>query len=150
MATIDNLDLSIYNLYAVRTKMMEQISTELRLDQAASVAPSVQVMDIYPRLTELDILLGLAHTSYTPWGYFFPPKKFRNVRRSPFSFARVIPSFGSDEVVEEMETLLQNVTTSSKEEDEEKQMIVRCLGKITLINEWMSHIVGRVGQFLQG
>lgn len=149
MATIDNLDLSVYNLYAIRTKMMEQINQDLRLDQAGSIPPQTAVVDIYPRMSELDILLGIT-PAYMPWAYFFPPKRFRRIRRSPFTFARIIPSFGSDDDIEVMQSKLGQIPTSSTEEDEEKTMISKCLGKIIEINEWMAHIVGRVGQFLQG
>lgn len=149
MATIDNLDLSVYNLYAIRTKMMEQINLDLRLDQAGSIPPQLTIVDIYPRLSELDILLGIT-PSFLPWAYFFPPKRFRSIRRSPFTFARVMPSFSSDEEIEEMQEKLRQVGTSTDEEEEEKSMISKSLGKISEINDWMSHIIGRIGQFLQG
>jgi len=149
MATIDNLDLSVYNLYAIRTKMMEQINQDFRLDQASTIPAQLMVVDIYPRLSELDILLGIT-PAYMPWAYFFPPKRFQRIRRSPFTFARVMPSFSTDEEIEQMEAKLRQIPTSTAEEDEEKSMISKCLSKITEINSWMAHIIGRVGQFLQG
>ncbi len=149
MATIDNLDLSVYNLYALRTKMMEQINQELRLDQASSIPPQTRVLDNYPKLSELDMLLGITPNAM-PWAFFYPPKRFRKIRRSPFSFSRVIPSFGDEEEVDEMIAALKELPTSSKEEEEEKGTITSCLSKISEINDWLSHIVGRMGQFLQG
>lgn len=149
MATIDNLDLSVYNLYALRTKMMEQINQELRLDQASSIPPQTLVVDNYPKLSELDLLLGITPHSM-PWAFFFPPKRFRRTRRSPFSFSRVIPSFGDEEELEDILTHVRNTPISDKNDEEEKATISNCLGKITEINDWLSHIVGRMGQFLQG
>ncbi len=149
MATIDQLDLSVYNLYAIRTKMVEQINQEFRLDQAASVHPQLQMVDIYPKLSEIDILLGVA-THQSPWAYFFAPKKFAKTRRSSFAFSRVIPSFGSDEEQEEMEEKLEQIEVDDEEEKEEKNIIRECFKQINKINEWMGFIVGRVGGILQG
>lgn len=149
MATIDNLDLSVYNLYALRTKMMEQINQELRLDQASSIPPQTLIVDNFPKLTELDLLLGITPRAM-PWAFFFPPKRFKRIRRSPFTFSRVIPSFGDEAELEGMLEQLGRMPTSNKDEEEEKNTISSCLGKITEINDWLSHIVGRIGQFLQG
>lgn len=149
MATIDNLDLSVYNLYALRTKMMEQINQELRLDQASSIPPQTHVVDNYPKLSELDILLGIAPHAM-PWAFFFPPKRFQRTRRSPFTFSRVVPSFGDEEELDEMIEKIRGIATTDPDEEEEKSMITSCLKKITEINDWLGHIVGRMGQFLQG
>lgn len=149
MATIDNLDLSVYNLYALRTKMMEQINQELRLDQASSIPPQTLVVDNFPKLSELDLLLGITPQAM-PWAFFFPPKRFRRTRRSPFSFSRVIPSFGDEAELEDIMAIVRNVPITDRDEEEEKNAITNCLGKITEINDWLSHIVGRMGQFLQG
>lgn len=149
MATIDKLDLSVYNLYAIRTKMVEQINQQLQLDKASSIPPQTQVMDIYPKLTELDILLGIVPLA-TPWAYFFPPKQFRFIRRSPFAFFRVAPSLGSIEDQEKGEALLDSIVCSSPEEQKEKTAIKNCFKQIEQINRWLGYIIGRVGQFLQG
>lgn len=149
MATIDKLDLSVYNLYAIRTKMVEQINQQLQLDKAASIPPQTHVMDIYPKLTELDILLGIVPL-HTPWAYFFPPKQFRFIRRSPFAFFRVAPSLGSLEDQEKGEALLDSVTCATPEEIKEKATIKSCFKQIDQINRWLGYIIGRVGQFLQG
>jgi hypothetical protein len=149
MATIDKLDLSVYNLYAIRTRMVEQINQQFRLDKASSIPPQTQVMDIYPKLTELDILLGIVPL-HTPWAYFLPPKDFRNIRRSPFAFFRVAPSLGSLEDQEKGEQLLDAVVCSTPEEQTEKTAIKNCFKQIDQINRWLGYIIGRVGQFLQG
>lgn len=150
MTTIDKLDLSVYNLYAIRTRMIEQTNQQLRLDQAGTVPPQIQVLDIYPKLTELDILLGIAPL-HTPWAYFFPPTKFRDKRRSPFGFSRLLPSlFSSQEEQDKCEQAVAFMQCRNEDEEQEKQAIVRCFNQISTINRWLSHIVGRVGQFLQG
>lgn len=149
MATIDKLDLSVYNLYAIRTRMVEQINQQLQLDKAATIPPQTQVMDIYPKLTELDILLGIVPL-HTPWAYFFPPKQFRFIRRSPFAFFRVAPSLGSLEEQEQGEKTLDSIVCNSPEEQREKAAIKNCFKQINQINGWLGYIIGRIGQFLQG
>lgn len=148
MTTIDKLDISVYNLYAMRTRMIEQINQQLRLDQASSIPPQLQVLDIYPKLSELDILLGIVPL-HTPWAYFFPPPKFRLIRRSPFSY-RVIPSLGSYDDQAEKERELEEIHCNSADEQAEKETLKSCFREIEKLNNWLSFIVGRVGQFLQG
>ncbi len=149
MATIDKLDLSVYNLYAIRTKMIEQINQQLHLEEASSIPPQLQIVDIFPKMTELDILLGIVPL-HTPWAYFFPPKEFKRRRRSPFAFYRVAPTLGSIEEQAEDTEKLNAVECHSPEEEEEKAAIVACFATIEKINGWLSFIIGRVGQFLQG
>lgn len=149
MATIDKLDLSVYNLYAIRTKMIEQINQQMRLDQAASIPPQTQMVDFWPRLTELDLLLGIVPLA-TPWAYFYPPMKFGTTRRSPFAFHRVAPSLGSLEDQERDEKQLDSVECHSPEEESERAAIKSCFKQIGQLNRWLGYIIGRVGQFLQG
>ncbi|MBS4167301.1 MULTISPECIES: DUF5399 domain-containing protein [unclassified Neochlamydia] len=148
MATIDKLDISVYNLYAIRTRMIEQINQQFQLDQAASIPAQLQVLDIYPKPTELDVLLGIAPL-YTPWAYFFPPPRFRFMRRSPFSY-RVIPSFGSFDEQALQEQKLEEILCRTPEEKQEKETLKNCFREIEKLNNWLNFIVGRVGQFLQG
>ncbi|MGA8163697.1 MAG: DUF5399 domain-containing protein [Waddliaceae bacterium] len=149
MTTIDQLDISIYNLYAIRTRMLEQTNQELRLGEAASIPPQTILFDTYPKLTELDLLLGVAPV-VTPWAYFFPPKRFKSIRRSPFAFFRVAPTLGSLEKQEEDEEKISSIECQSPEEERERRAILGCLTQVGKINEWLSFIIGRVGQFLQG
>lgn len=149
MATIDKLDLSVYNLYAMRTKMIEQINQQYRLDQAASIPPQTHMLSIYPKLTELDLLLGIVPL-HTPWAYFYPPQKFRIIRRSPFSFYRVVPSLGSFQEQEQDERHLEDIECTTEEEKKEKSAIKKCFKQIEELNRLLGHIIGRVGQFLQG
>ncbi len=149
MTTIDKLDINVYNLYALRTRMIEQINQQLQLDKASSIPPQTLILDIYPKMTELDLLLGIVPVA-TPWAYFYPPKRFEFLRRSPFSFFRVAPAFGSLEEQEEDERKLASIHCETQEEEKEKAVISNCMKKIDWINQMMSFIIGRVGQFLQG
>jgi len=149
MATIDKLDMSVYNLYAIRTKMIEQINESIGIDKDSTIPPQTTMVNMWPRLTEIDILLGIVPL-FTPWAYFYPPKNFRYQRRSPFAFSRVAPSLGSLKEQAEDEAHLAAIPCSSTEEEEEKAHIAGCLKQIDKINGWIGFIVGRVGQFLQG
>lgn len=149
MTTIDKLDLSVYNLYAIRTRMIEQTNQQFRLDQAGSIPPQIQILDIYPKLTELDLLLGIVPMS-TPWAYFFPPKRFQKKRRSTFGFSRILPSLGEQEEQDLCEQKLAATYCQNQEEEEERSAISSCFHQISQINSWLSHIVGRIGQFIQG
>jgi len=149
MATIDKLDLSVYNMYAMRTRMVEQINQQYHLDQASSIPPQIQMVDNYPKLTELELLLGILPL-HTPWAYFYPPKKFRFIRRSSFSFFRVAPSLGSLEEQEREEKTLDSIECSTAEEVKEKAALKECFKQVGEINRWLGFIIGRVGQFLQG
>lgn len=149
MPTIDKLDISVYNLYAVRTKMIEQINQQLRLGEAASIPPQIQVLNIYPQMSEIDLLLGIVPL-HTPWAFFFPPLKLRFVRRSPFGFYRVAPSLGSLEEQEALEQKIREIECKTPEEEKEKQAILACFSQLDKLNELLGFIIGRVGQFLQG
>jgi hypothetical protein len=149
MATIDKLDISVYNLYAMRTRMIEQINEEYHLEAASSIPPQTHVMNTYAKLSELDLLLGIVAYN-TPWAYFFPPKLFHVKRRSPFTFSRVIPSLMSTEEGSEEYNNLFSVPCETPEEEKERSALAACFKEISKLNNWLSFIVGRVGQFLQG
>ncbi len=146
MATIDKLDMSVYNLYAIRTKMIEQIQQQMPLDKAQSIPAHTAIFDTYPKLTEIDILLGIV-PMFTPWAYFYPPKNFRFQRRASFSFSKVASSLGDQE---KLESLLASIECNTPEEEEEKAKLISCKKNIDKLNGWLGFIIGRVGQFLQG
>lgn len=148
MATIDNLDISIYMRYAQRTQYVEEIREQFQLDRASQVAKQATTIDLSPKLTELDILLGISK-AYTPWALFQPPKSFRETRKSPFSKSRVVPSIGSEEEEEE-EKKLDEVVVSSAKERREKEILKKCILQMRTINDWLGHIMGRIGQLIQG
>lgn len=147
--TIDNIDIGVYFQYARRMQMIEQINRQYHFEEASSIPPQLQVVDYYPKLAEIDLLLGIIPL-HTPWAYFFPPPLFRFQRRSPFGFFRVAPSLGSFEDQDDTEEKLDAIECETEEEKKEKASIKACFKQIGKINEWLSFIVGRVGQFLQG
>lgn len=149
MTTIDKLDIGIYIQYARRTQLIEQINQQYHLDEASSIPPQILLVDIYPKLSEMDLLLGIVPVQ-TPWAYFFPPPRFRFQRRSPFGFFRVAPSLGSFEEEDEDERKLEDIECKTDTDLKEKKAIKACFEQIDKINNWISFIVGRVGQFLQG
>ncbi len=149
MTTIDQLDIGIYIQYARRTQMVEQINQQYRFDQASSIPPQTAMVDLYPKLSEMDILLGV-RPAYSPWAFFFPPTKFLSKRRGPFTFSRVIPSLGNEEEQEEQQENLNQHKTETEEEEEEKKTLRKCFDQVNELNEWLGFIVGRIGQFLQG
>lgn len=149
MTTFDNLDMKIYLQYARRTNELELINQQYHLDEASSIPPQIQVLDFYPKPSEMDLLLGVA-TIQNPWAFFYPPPKYTLQRRSPFGFFRVAPSMGSFDEEEETERELDDVECENEDEENEKKAIKKCFQQIKKINHWISFIIGRVGQFLQG
>lgn len=149
MTTIDKLDISVYNLYAMRTRMIEQINQQMHLQEAASIPPQTHILSTQVQLTELDLLLGVVPLA-TPWAYFFPPKAFGSVRRSPFSFSRIAPSLKDTGEQGEAYAVLMEVSCDTPEEEKEKRLIAACFKEISKLNTWLGFIIGRIGQFLQG
>lgn len=147
--TIDKLDLSVNDSYARRIQMRYELNKQIHLDDAASIPPQTQVISSYAQLSELDLLLGVV-PMLTPWAYFLPPKNFFDNRKSPFSFSRVIPSLKSTDEEGEEFISLQEITCNTPEEEMEKSILTNCFKEVSKINKWLSFIVGRVGQFLQG
>lgn len=147
--TIDHLDIGIYIQYARRTQLIEQIRQQYHLREAEAIPAQALIIDLYPKLTELEILLGVG-TTEAQWAYFVPPKQFASRRRSPFSFHRILPVFRKANAENEEEEKLNHIVVSSKDEEEEKTHIRACLRKIGEINKLLSFIGGRIGQFLQG
>lgn len=149
MATIDNLNLEVYKNYAVWISLSEQINTQLKLSEAVNVQSQISMVDLYPKLSDLDLVLGVANTAY-PFAYFYPPKRFRDLRRNPFSFFRIAPSFGSLAKQDEDELRLERIVCSTPSDIADKEVIHSCLKEMGKINDMISYIIGRVGQFLQG
>lgn len=148
MATIDNLDMSVNVNYALRIMLSEQVNSQLRMTEAASIPPQLSVVNISPRVTELDLVLGVA-TVAPPWAYFYMPPHFRDMRRNPFAFFRVGPSFGSLANQEKDEEKIENIVCQTPQEEAQKQTLLSCLKGMSKINDMMSYVLGRVGQFLR-
>jgi len=147
MATIDNLDISIYDLYARREILVQEINQQLRLEEAGNIPPQTNVLSLNPELSQLDILLGVV-ALHTPWAHFFPPKS--KLRRSPFVAHRVASTLGSLEDQAALFEYIEAIPCGSPEEEEKKHKILSCFKELDKLNEWMGFIFGRKGQFLQG
>lgn len=149
MPTIDKLDIDVYNLYAIRTRMIEQINQQYHLEQAGSIPPQTNVVNANIQLPELKLLLGDV-SGPNPLAFFFAPLKFYTLRRSPFSFSQIAPTMGSFEEVEKSYQKLQSIQCDSPDEEKDKVTITNCFKEISKLNGWLGFIVGRIGQFLQG
>lgn len=153
--TIDKFDIGIYIQYARRTQLMEQVLSQYHLREAASVPAQALIVDLYPKLAELDLLLGVA-TYSTTWAYFYAPKSYTEQRRSPFAFHRIVPIIGEREKNEgeeergSEEEILEAIECKTEEESKEKKVLKACFKQIEEINSLLRYIGGRIGQFLQG
>lgn len=153
--TIDKFDIGIYIQYAKRTQLMEQVLSQYHLREATSVPSQALIVNLYPKLAELDLLLGIA-TYSTTWAYFYAPKSYTEQRRSPFAFHRIIPIIGEQEHGEDgkregsEEDALEAVECKTPEEKQEKSTLKACFKQIEEINSLLRYIGGRIGQFLQG
>jgi hypothetical protein len=147
--TIDRLDIGIYVQYAKRMQILEQVQQQYHLKEATTVPAQALIVDLYPKLSELDLLLGVG-TTLAPWAHFFPPKNYSRQRRSSFAFHRILPIFGTFDTEEKEDQELANLVCESSEEENEKTVIRGCLKKIQELNELQRYIGGRIGQFLQG
>jgi len=147
--TIDRLDIGIYVQYARRMQLLEQVQKQYHLKEATTVPAQALIVDLYPKLSELDLLLGVG-TTRAPWAHFYPPEDFGYQRRSPFAFHRIIPIFGRADAEDEEEKKLDELECEDEEEEEERSAIKGCLKKVRDLNKMLRYIGGRIGQFLQG
>lgn len=156
--TIDNFDVGIYIQYARRTQLLEQVMQQYHMKEAGSVPAQALIVNLYPKLAELDLLLGVA-TMGASWAYFYAPKSYSNQRKSPFAFHRIIPILeereqkkeGDEEGEEEKEKdILEQIPCNTLEEEAEKKILRSCFKQIEELNSLLRYIGGRIGQFLQG
>lgn len=153
--TIDKFDIGIYIQYARRTQLMEQVLSQYHMREATSVPAQALIVDLYPKLAELDLLLGVA-TYSTTWAYFYAPKSYTEQRRSPFAFHRIVPIIGERKKDEEgnesepEEDILDGIECKNDEDKREKTVLKACFRQIEEINSLLRYIGGRIGQFLQG
>lgn len=149
MPTIDKLGLDVYRDYAMRITLTQETNNQLRINEASTIPGQLQMVDISARLSEFDLVLGLAHKSM-PWAYFDPPKNWGGLRRNPFAFFRVCPSFGSLADQERIEQEIENIPCKTPEDEAQKEKIKACMKKMGWINYMINYVMGKVGQFLQG
>jgi hypothetical protein len=152
--TIDKFDIGIYIQYARRTQLIEQVMSQYHMREATTVPAQALIVDLYPKLAELDLLLGIS-TMASPWAYFYAPRSYSTQRRSPFAFHRVVPILGQrgDKEEEEQkrdEELIEEVECKTAEDERERKVLRACFKQIEEINSLLRYIGGRIGQFLQG
>jgi hypothetical protein len=150
MATIDQLDIRIYVQYAKRASQVEQIQREYHLTDATSVPPQTRVVDIYPKLTELELLLGVSPFLHKPWAHFAAPEQFDTQRWSPFAFGQVAPMLGSLEKQNLLRKKLKEKKGKGRRNRKRRNAILDCLDEVDELNTMLGFIIGRMGQFLQG
>lgn len=149
-ATVDQLDTRIYIQYAQRATAVEQIQREFHINEASSVPAQTQLVDLYPKLTELELLLGVSPYLKRPWAHFGQPQGFDLQRWSPFTFGQVAPSLGSMEKIMKLREKLKKKKRDSKQSQKNQEEILECLEEVDELNGLLGFIVGRMGQFLQG
>ncbi len=154
--TIDRLDIGVYIQYARRTQLIEQVRQQYHLKEATSVPAQALIVDLYPKLTELDLLLGTS-TLTQPWAYFYAPQSYTYQRRSPFLFHKVFPALDEQREGEDGEKkqkkdeeILEEIPCYTKEDEKEKGILRTCFKQIEELNSMLRYIGGRIGQFLQG
>lgn len=151
MPTIYELSMKVYSDYAQRTDNIERLNKEIHLQEADAIPGKIRVEMLEGKWPNIDRLLGVSSTC-TPWAFFYAPQDWLAQRRSPFTFGQIAPSLRiyAQEDEETEEEKLEKISVSSKEEEEEKAMIKNCLAQVKKVNSWLSFVVGRMGQFLQG
>ncbi|MGM0439918.1 MAG: DUF5399 family protein [Chlamydiota bacterium] len=149
MATVFDLDFNANIEYARRTSLVESVNQQFRFSEAHSVPAQIQIVDAYPRLLEMEALLGMIRY-HAPWAMFMPPRKFYEQRRPSFTSYRVVPSLGSLEKQAADYAKITGYPAKTPKTKLEMRAIASCLEMVDQINEWISHVVGRIGQFLQG
>jgi hypothetical protein len=153
--TIDKFDIGIYIQYARRTQLIEQVMAQYHMREATGVPAQALIVDLYPKLAELDLLLGIPTLS-APWAYFYAPRSYSTQRRSPFAFHRIIPFMGEreqgegEEEQKKDEEIIEEMECRTPEEERERKVLRACFRQIEEINSLLRYIGGRIGQFLQG
>ena len=149
MTTIDSYDINIYLNYAKRMQLVEQTNASLGLEHAVSISQQTSTISLYPKMTEMQMLLGVVGI-ITPWAHFIPPKSYDRRRRSPFAFSCVAPLLGSDEEQRELGDKIDGIEIFTEEQELEKKVLSECFSTLNRLNGMLGFIVGRLGQFLQG
>jgi hypothetical protein len=149
MATIDRLDIAVNFQYARRIEFVEAIQKELHLERSTAVSDQALVVDLFPKRSEVELLLGLTQTR-APWAYFYAPPSFQTQRQSTFAFFRIAPTMGSLAKQEADAKKVATTQVHSKEEVEEQGVLGQFFSSVNDINEMIGFVTGRIGEFLKG
>jgi hypothetical protein len=149
MATIDRLDIAVNYQYARRIEFVETIWKELHLERSTAVSDDALVVDLLPKRSEVELLLGVIETR-APWAYFYAPPSFQTQRQSTFAFFRIAPTMGS--LAQQAADAAKVATTQvhSREEVEEQSALAQFFSSVNDINQMIGFVTGRIGEFLKG
>ncbi len=168
MVTIDRIDISHYFQYARRVASVEYTYKLFHLDQVNSIPAHASVVDVSPKLDDMEELFGFRQSTQ-PWAAFTEPDDFATQRRSTFAFDRVCPTLGTMEKQLADLQRLQNFIVEKDREGKkqgqgqeeksegfsphdtkaEKKLLCNCLEEVEKLNQLIGFIISRVGQFLQ-
>lgn len=149
MATIDNLDLDVYRSYAARMTLLAEFNQQLRVKEADRVTSDVTIVAHSPIYTELELTMGLTSRP-KPYATFTLPDSFSEARRDSFTTYCVCPSIGNLEDQNRCKELIDGTVCQSSQDQAEQATLSNLMGEMGKINGWLSHILGRIGQFRQG
>lgn len=151
--TIDKLDIGVYIQYARSLELVEQVKEQFQLDKASSIPPQTQLVEFAPKIAEIELLMGILSSRENPWAFFFPPMRFREHRRTPFSRhqKRVKNAQGQDMSEDDyLLELIEGVECKTEKESEEKELIKDAVKKRQSIEAMIEDIISHMGMFVQG
>lgn len=130
--TIDNFDPRIYFDYIQKLQTIENVKPLYKSEEGVYVPAK-----------------AIVHTSM-PWALFVPPENYPLQIGPLFSPYQIIPSFSfiSTSVVQDQ--YLEGISCDTEEEEEEKEVIRRCIGKIKELKALLLSIGQQSGQMAYG
>jgi len=147
--TIDKLNIGVYVQYARRMQFMESVNKQYRIAEAYNIPAQTQIINISPRTSEIEMLMGRSYGGNV-WAIFSPPRNYFIQHRPIVSKFRIVPSIGSLQKQDADQAKVAAYSCATRQEEREQQAIGSVFEVVNNICGWIGHIVGRVGQFLQG
>jgi hypothetical protein len=150
--TIDKLDIGVYIQYARSIQLVEETKEEFQLDKASAIPPQTQLVDFAPKFAEVDLLLGYIPSKENQWAFFFPPRKFKDQRRSPFSRDKKkgFSILGDEKDEQILIELLDGVDCKTAEEEVEREILKTAVKRRKHINDMIDDVMNHIGMFVQG
>ncbi len=105
-------------------------------------------MDFHQKPAEIDLLLVFAAGNDT-LGNLFATQVVPGTPSLSLYCGACGTTLGSQQDQDEREERIASTVCESAEEEREKSVLLACFEMITRINDWLGHIVSRIGQFLQ-
>jgi hypothetical protein len=146
MPTIDKLpDYEISTSYALRILLLEEVKRKADETRVADLT----IVSYKPTYTDLETVMGVVQGPQA-YASFHAPEDFYDMRRNPFTTFSVGPSFGSVEKRNAYENLIESTACPTAQDAAEKNTLLSCWGVVKKLDDMVSFISGRKGQFLQG